>query len=112
MYSLDMAAACVFVMEKVNINYIIELNKSFNNQPDYHSPHFLNIGTEEEISIKDLALKIKSMIGFKGEIVFDETQPDGTVRKTINVRLLRKLGYNHDFNLDKGLLETYSNYIK
>lgn len=112
MYSLDMAAACVFVMENADISDIIELNQSSDNQPDYHSPHFINIGTGEEISIKDLALRIKRLTGFKGEIVFDESKPDGTMRKTIDVRLLKKLGYIHKFNLADGLAETYRNYLK
>lgn len=112
MYSLDMAAACVFVMEHADINDIIKLNKLSDNEHDYHSQHFLNIGTEEEISIKDLALRIKKLTGFKGDIVFDESKPDGTMRKTIDVSLLKKLGYNHEFNLEKGLKETYTNYLK
>ncbi|MCX6255232.1 MAG: GDP-L-fucose synthase [Bacteroidia bacterium] len=111
MYSLDMAEACVFVMENVDISDIIDLNQSVN-QTDYHSPHFINIGTEEEISIKDLALRIKSLTGFKGEIVFDVSKPDGTMRKITDVRVLKKLGYIHKFNLDKGLAETYNDYLK
>jgi len=82
------------------------------NQQDYHSPHFLNIGTGEEISIKELALKIKKLIGFQGEIVFDTSKPDGTMRKTIDITLLKHLGYKHKFNLDSGLAEAYSNYLK
>jgi GDP-L-fucose synthase len=112
MYSLDMAEACVFVMENVNISDIIELNHSSVIQTAYHSPHFINIGTEEEISIKDLALKIKGITGFKGEIIFDTSKPDGTMRKTTDASLLKKLGYKHKFILDKGLVETYTNYLQ
>jgi GDP-L-fucose synthase len=111
MYSLDMAEACVFVMENVDISNIVELNRS-DNQADYHSPHFLNIGTGEEISIKDLALRIKNLTGFKGEIVFDATKPDGTMRKITDVKRLKELGYKHKFDLDAGLAETYNNYLK
>ena len=111
MYSLDMAEACVFVMENVDISDIIEMNHSVN-QTDYHPPHFINIGTGVEISIKDLALKIKNLTGFKGEIVFDLSKPDGPMRKITNVRLLKKLGYIHKFNLDEGLADTYTNYLK
>jgi GDP-L-fucose synthase len=110
MYSIDMAEACVYIMENVNIRDIIELNQS-GNHPDYHPPHFINIGTEEEISIKDIALKIKQLTGFKGEIVFDVFKPDGTMRKTVDTGLLKKLGYKHKFNLSDGLQETYKNYI-
>jgi len=112
MYSLDMAAACVFIMENVDIGNIIKLNQPDADQKGYHTPHFLNIGTGEEISIKDLALRIKRLTGFRGEIIFDPSKPDGTMRKTIDIGLLKKLGYKHQFNLNAGLAETYSSYIK
>jgi GDP-L-fucose synthase len=111
MYSLDMAEACVYVMEKININDIIEMNLH-NKQDDFHAPQFINIGTAEEVSIKDLALKIKKLTGFKGEIVFDKTKPDGTMRKTIDVSLLKQLGFIHKFNLDAGLKVTLSEYLE
>jgi GDP-L-fucose synthase len=99
------------VMENVNISDIIELNKSVN-QPDYHSPHFINIGTGEEISIKDLAVRIKNLTGFRGEIYFDVSKPDGTMRKITDVSCLKKLGYIYKFDLDAGLAVTYSHYLK
>jgi GDP-L-fucose synthase len=110
MYSLDMAEACIYVMENVDINNIIELNKPVNHA-DYHSPHFLNIGTGEEISTKDLALRIRRLIGFKGKIVFDLSKPDGPMRKATDISLLKKLGYMHKYNLDEGLAEMYDNYL-
>lgn len=109
MYSLDMAEACVFVMENVDIIDIIKLNQS--TLQSYYSPHFINIGTGEEISIKELALKTKKLTGFKGEIVFDLSKPDGTMRKITDVSKLKKLGYLHKFDLDAGLAETYKNYL-
>ena len=111
MYSSDMAEACVFVMENADINDIIKMTKPANQQ-DYHSPHFLNIGTGEEISIKELALKIKKLIGFEGEIVFDTSKPDGTMRKTTDISLLKRLGYIHKYNIESGLSEIYANYLK
>jgi GDP-L-fucose synthase len=111
MYSPDMAEACVFVMENVDVNHILELNKSVN-QSDYHPPHFINIGTGEELPIKQLALKVKEIAGFRGELVFDSSKPDGTMRKITDVSLLHKLGYRHKFDLDSGLRETYNNYLK
>lgn len=110
MYSLDMAAACVFIMENVDIDDIIKLNQTKAGQKDYHAPQFLNIGTGEEISIKDLALKIKGLSGFRGEIAFDPSMPDGTMRKTIDIGLLKRLGFRHKFNLADGLAEIYANY--
>jgi GDP-L-fucose synthase len=77
---------------------------------DKHPPHFLNIGTGEEISILELAYKIKNLTGFKGEIKFDATKPNGTMRKSTDITMLRKLGYTHKNNLDTGLAETYKKY--
>jgi GDP-L-fucose synthase len=110
MYSLDMAEACVYLIENVDINNITELNQT-GKLADYHSPHFLNIGTGEEISTKDLALKIKRLIGFKGDIIFDLSKPDGPGRKATDITVLKKLGYVHKYKLDAGLIEMYSSYL-
>jgi GDP-L-fucose synthase len=110
MYSPDMAEACVYVMENIDINDILNLNPSAD-QPDYHPPHFINIGTGEEISIKELASKIKKLTGFKGEIVFDLSKPDGPVRKATDITLLKKLGYMHKYDLKAGLAEVYKSYL-
>ena len=112
MYSLDMAEACVFVMENFDIKDIIALKNSAVDKEDYHSPHFINIGTAEEVSIKELALRIKKLTGFMGEIEFDASKPNGTMRKTIDISRLRKMGFNHKFNLNDGLAETYKLYLK
>jgi GDP-L-fucose synthase len=111
MNSKDMAEACVFVMENINVNDIISIHKSAKSDPEYHPPHFLNIGTGEEISIKDLANKVKALTGFTGEIVFDSSKPDGTMRKATDTSALRGLGYHHRITLDKGLEETYKQYL-
>ena len=111
MYSLDMAEACVYIMENADINEIVGMNES-GKGPDSYPPHFLNIGTGEEITIKELAYKIKDLIGFKGEIVFDKTKPDGTMRKATDITRLKQLGYNHKFNLEAGLKDAFSVYLK
>ena len=112
MNSQDMAEACVFVMENVDVKDIIGIHKSDTANPDYHAPHFINIGTGEEITIKDLAIKIKNLTGFKGEIIFDSSKPDGTMRKATDTTALHSLGYKHKINLDMGLVKTYSQYVK
>lgn len=111
MYSQDMAEACVFLMENININDLISLNQS-STLSDYHPSHFLNIGTGEEVSIKELASRIKKLIGFKGEIVYDTSKPDGTMRKTTDTTILKRLGYTHKYDLSAGLAEIYSYYLK
>lgn len=110
MHSHDMAEACVFIMENADVNDIIGLNQT-SEQPDFHAPHFLNIGTGEEITIKQLAMKVKELIGFEGEILFDKSKPDGTMRKATDITLLKKLGYKHKYDLDKGLRMTFDAYL-
>ena len=109
MYSEDMARACIYIMENVSVNDIIKLHQA-DREPDYQPPHFINIGTGEEITIKQLAEKIKSLIGFRGEIVFDTSKPDGTMRKATDTRILKLLGFRHKYDLDAGLAETYEKY--
>lgn len=112
MNSQDMAEACVYVMENIDVRDIIEIHRKGKTDPDYHPPHFLNIGTGAEISIRDLAYKVKTLTGFSGEIVFDNTKPDGTMRKITDITALRGLGYKHKIDLDEGLLRTYKQYLK
>jgi GDP-L-fucose synthase len=111
MYSLDMAAACVFVMENSDVNDIIGLQKK-STDPDFHPSQFINIGTGEEITIRELAYKVKDLIGFKGDIVFDPSKPDGTMRKATDITILRQLGFVHKLDLNAGLKVTYEHYIK
>jgi GDP-L-fucose synthase len=112
MNSQDMAEACIYIMEKIDVKDIIAINESGKSDPEYHPPHFLNIGTGEEFSIRDLALKVKALTGFSGEIIFDTSKPDGTMRKTIDITALKGLGYKHKISLDEGLVKTYSQYLK
>jgi len=113
MNSQDMAEACVFVMENVDIKDIIGLSHSeAAKSSDYHAPHFINIGTGEEVTIKELAEKIKKLTGFKGELIFDLSKPDGTMRKTTDHSSLRNLGFVHNIDLESGLIKTYQQYLK
>ncbi|HNR42444.1 MAG TPA: GDP-L-fucose synthase [Bacteroidales bacterium] len=112
MNSKDMAEACVFIMENVDADDIQAMHRKGNPDPEFHPPHFLNIGTGEEFSIKDLTYKIKALTGFTGEIVFDTSKPDGTMRKTIDITALTGLGYKYRIPLDEGLKDTYSMYLR
>jgi GDP-L-fucose synthase len=112
MNSKDMADACVFIMENINIPDIISVHKSGKSDPEYHPPHFLNIGSGEEISIKDLAIKAKALTGFKGDVVYDTSKPDGTMRKAVDTSALHGLGFRHKISLDEGLAATYGQYLK
>ena len=78
-----MADACVFLMENINFEDVNPCNPSKSAQSVPHEVRntHINIGTGKEISIKDLAIKIKEIIGFKGDLVFNTNKPDGTMRK-------------------------------
>lgn len=112
MNSQDMAEACVFVMENIDVKDIIKIHAPETEDDDYHPPHFINIGTGEEITIKDLAYRVRALTGFSGEVIFDSSKPDGTMRKITDITALRGLGYKHKIDLDSGLAITYGQYLK
>lgn len=74
---------------------------------DYEGDEWLNIGTGEDISIKDLALTIKDVVGFEGELKFDATKPDGTPRKLMDVGKLHNIGWKHRIELKEGIGKVY-----
>ncbi len=108
MYSQDMAEACVYLMENVDIDDLIKVHKIKNDR--INPPHFLNIGTGAEISIKELAERIAALTGFKGKIVFDTSKPDGTYRKVTDTTVLKSLGFEPKTSLDDGLKYVYKEY--
>ncbi len=69
----------------------------------------VNVGTGEDISIKNLAELIKSIVGFKGEIVWNDSKPDGTPRKLLDVSLIQSLGWKHKIELEDGIKAVYKN---
>lgn len=92
MNSDDLADACLFLMN------------------NYNDPSIINIGTGESITIKKLAEIIKSVVGFKGKIIWDETKPEGLSKKILDVSKLHNLGWKHKISLDKGIRDTYNWY--
>lgn len=111
MNSQDMAEACIFLMQNTDIKDIINIHTGADKGKDYHPPHFLNIGTGEELTIRELANKVRSVTGFAGEIEFDTTKPDGTMRKVTDITALRNLGFVHKIDLDSGLRKMYADYL-
>ena len=77
----------------------------------YNQPHLINIGTGEDLSIKDLALLIQETVGYTGELIFDTTKPDGTPRKLMDVSKLHQLGWKHQIELKEGLKLAYQDYL-
>ena len=90
----DMADACVYLME------------------NYNGLEHVNIGTGEEISIKDLAFLIKDIVGYEGELRFDISKPDGTPRKLSDSTKLNALGWKSRIDLKSGIQSTYDWYVK
>ncbi len=97
LYSDDLGEALVFLMRQCNAEQVGEA---------------INVGTGEDISIRDLARRIAELVGFKGELVFDVEKPDGTSRKLLDVSRMHALGWHHRVSLDEGLRRTYSAYTQ
>jgi len=89
LYVDDLAEACLFLMK------------------NYNSSEIINIGTGEDLPIKDLAEKIKEIVGYDGKIVWDKSKLDGTPRKLLDVSKITKLGWKHKIELENGLKLTY-----
>jgi GDP-L-fucose synthase len=92
MHADDMADACVYLMK------------------NYDKEKFVNLGVGTDVSIKELAHLIKEIVGYKGEIVFDATKPDGTPRKLMDVSYLHSLGWVHKINLEQGIKSVYNEF--
>lgn len=108
LWSEDMADACVFIME--NRDFSDTYNKG---EQEIRNTH-INIGTGQDISIKELAETVKNTVGFKGKLVFNANKPDGTMRKLTDVSKLNSLGWKHKVSLDKGVnifLKWYLNFF-
>ena len=88
----DMAAACIFLMET------------------YNEAGLVNVGCGKDISIKDLALLIKDIVGYQGEIIFDASKPDGTMRKLMDVQKLAGLGWEYRIQLADGIKAVYAHF--
>ena len=90
--------------------HIMNLGKEmFYNNTDPMCSH-INVGTGEDLTIKELALKIKEVIGYSGDLIFDTTKPDGTPRKLLDIKKLTKLGWAYKIKLMEGLKITYEDY--
>lgn len=93
-YVRDLADACVFLMKK------------------YESPEIINIGSQEEITIRALTEEISSIVGYKGKFCFDQTKPDGVARKLLDSSKILSLGWQPHTFLKEGLRCTYDWYCK
>lgn len=90
----DLAEACYFLMEH------------------YHQPELINVGTGKDLPIKDLALLIKNIVGYEGNITFNAEKPDGTPRKLLDVTKIHQLGWQHKIELKEGIKQVYQLFIE
>lgn len=77
----------------------------------YNEKQFVNIGSGEDISIKELAELVKHIIGYSGELKFDTNRPDGTPRKLMDVSRLKELGWMYSTSLEKGIRQAYEDFL-
>ena len=103
----DLADAVVFCLENWQLNREDSPKDIFGNPLNH-----LNVGTGKDISIKQLAEKISELVGFKGEIIWDKSKPDGTPKKQLDISRISKLGWFPKISLDKGIKATISIYKK
>lgn len=101
----DLAEACVFLMNLPDEVYSSLLTI-------HSSPALINIGSGEEVTIRELALLVKEVVGFEGELVFDTSKPDGTPRKLCDVSKLHELGWHHRTRLEDGIRASYAWYLQ
>lgn len=94
MFADDLAEACYYLMQ------------------NYNESGLINVGTGEDLSIKDLALLVKDIIGYTGEIAFDASKPDGTPRKLMDVSKLHSKGWKHTIDLPDGIKLAYQDFVK
>jgi len=93
LFADDLANACFFLMQ------------------EYNEAGLVNVGTGEDLTIKDLALLIKKVIGYDGELTFDSSKPDGTPRKLMDVSKLHSFGWKHTIELEEGIKLAYQDFL-
>lgn len=93
LFADDLAEACYYLMQ------------------NYDEPGLVNIGTGEDVTIKELALLVKKIVGFEGDIQFDTSKPDGTPRKLMDVSKLHQSGWKHKIELEDGIGMAYADFL-
>jgi GDP-L-fucose synthase len=98
-------------MVKASI-HLMNIDKKLYDDKTSSMCNHINVGSGKDLTIRELAEIIKEVLGFKGKIYFDNTKPDGIVRKFLNRKKIDSLGIKPEINLKDGLTKTYKNYIK
>ena len=105
LYVDDLAEACIFAIENLSLN-----SQYYPKDKNGNSLFWINVGSNQEISIKDLAVLIAKLVGYKGSIIWDKTMPNGTPRKKLDTSVLDKLGWKSKTNLEEGIKLTLKAY--
>jgi len=105
LYVDDMADGSVFIME-------MDDQRLSDALLSYPNPCFVNLGTGVDVTIRELAEAVKAVVGFDGELVFDTTKPDGTMRKLLDVSRMKSLGWEAKVSLRNGIEKTYEWFLK
>ncbi len=107
LHSNDLANACVFLMESVDFEDLIQLN---NKTHEIRNTH-INIGTGKDISIKELAEIIKEIVAYQGDIFWNTRKPDGTFQKLLDISKLKALGWSSQISFKEGISKVYKDYV-
>jgi GDP-L-fucose synthase len=99
----DLADACLFLMNLDEPN--------FNSLVDLELPPLVNIGIGRDLTIRELAMTIRSVVGYEGEVLFDSSMPDGTPRKLLDVSRIESLGWRATTDLEQGLVLAYEDFV-
>jgi GDP-L-fucose synthase len=99
LYSNDLAEACIFLMNLDEVSFQALLVED--------APPLINIGTGEDVTVRELAEIVARVLGFSGQLCFDASKPDGTPRKLMDVSLLHRLGWHHTTGLEAGIKLTW-----
>lgn len=111
LWSEEMADACVYLMENIDFKDVCPSPSESEVKTEIRNTH-INIGTGKEVSIKELATLIKTTIGFNGNLVFNRSKPDGTMRKLTDVSKLHALGWHHKTEIEEGIKKLFDWYKK
>ena len=101
----DLALACLYVLENWNPS-----SKKAPKDKFGKSLNHLNIGSGKEISIKNLANLVAKLVNYKGQILWDNTKPDGTPRKILNINRIKSLGWEPEISLEEGICQAVRDY--
>lgn len=102
LHSDDLAKALIYLLNLNDVNFkkLVEKNVC----------PLINVGTGIDLSINNLAHLVKNIIGFKGKFLFDNSKPDGTLRKILNIEKIKSLGWHPEISFEDGLVQTYNNF--